>query len=72
MDEQVNIPALLFVFNGGTWFMKVSAIRLCALAASRVIPGKSGVIKLERCLKKQPRLFQFIGLDHQEKPLELN
>ena len=72
MDEQVNIPALLLVLDGGTWFMTVSVIWLCTLVASRVVLGKSGTIKLERCLKKQLRLFQFTILNHQENPLELS
>ncbi len=72
MDEQVNIPALLLVFNGVTRLMILDAIWLCALLVSRLALGKSGAIKTENRdegLLRQGRANRF---DRQEKPLELS
>ena len=43
MEEQVNIPALLIVFDGVTWFMTSDEIWLCSSVASRATIGKSVV-----------------------------
>ena len=45
MDEQVNIPALLIVFNGGTLFIIWSVFWLYTLVAIRVVLGKSGTFR---------------------------
>ena len=47
MDEQVNIPALLLVFDGVTRLMILGAIWLCAFFASRLMIGKSVITKTE-------------------------
>ena len=44
MEEQVNIPALLSISDGSTWFVTLNEIWLCSLLESRVILGKSGII----------------------------
>ena len=51
MEEQVNIPALLLISDGRTWFITWSGIRLCPLAFIRGALGKSGAISLELCQK---------------------
>jgi hypothetical protein len=42
MDELVNIPALLYVSNGGTRFWSLSVFMVCTLLAEPSDPGKSG------------------------------
>ena len=48
MEEQVNIPALLAISNGTTWFNISNGIWLCPFVASKAAPGKSGA-----CARKQ-------------------
>ena len=45
MEEQVNIPVLLLVFNGVTFYKALSVFWLYASKFEGVLLGKSGKIK---------------------------
>ena len=59
MDELVNIPALLYVIDGGTRSQNLSVFMVCTLIASRNDLGKSGSIVSRSRLKMKLLWNQF-------------
>ena len=72
MDEQVNIPALLLISDGRTYFVILNEIWLCSLIVIRVIPGKSGIIKPELSQEVWLWSYQLRCSKYQEKSLGLS
>ena len=72
MDKGVNIPPLLFFFDGVTLLERESAFMVWALGAKRGVLGKSGTHHSRRFEKVKafgPNRFSW--MNNREKPLEL-